>query len=65
MKTKGGTSFASIGFYPGVAQGAWKHAPVIPLPRCDALLQHIHPIFSDKPKAPMQLVLLKYYNLQQ
>ena len=33
------TSFASISFYPGAARGAWKHAPVIPLPRRDALLQ--------------------------
>ena len=28
---------ASISFYPGVAWGAWKHAPVIPLPRRTAL----------------------------
>ena len=30
---------ASISFYPGVAGGAWKHAPVIPLPRHTALLR--------------------------
>ena len=64
MKTKeNATSFISIGFCPGAAQGAWKHAPVIPLPKSDALLQ-AHPTFLDHPKAPMWLVLLKCYNLQ-
>ena len=48
----------SIGFYPGAVRGAWKHAPVIPLPRHDALLRAYPPYFSDKSKAPMQLVLL-------
>ena len=65
MKMKGGTtSFISIGFCPGVAQEAWKHAPIILLLRSDALLQ-AHPPFLDHPKAPMCLVLLKCYNLQQ
>ena len=45
------TSFASISFYPGVAQGAWKHTPIILLPRCHALLQ-AYPPFSDQPKHP-------------
>ena len=37
------TQDVSIGFYPGVACGNWKHAPVIPLPRSDALLQACPP----------------------
>ena len=46
MKTKGGTtSFVSIGFCPVAAQGAWKHAPIIPLPRSDAPLQAYPPYF--------------------
>ena len=46
MKTKKNmTSFVSIGFCPGAAQGAWKHAPVILLPRSDALLQAHPPYF--------------------
>ena len=32
------TKNVSIGLYPGAARGAWKHAPVVPLPRHDALL---------------------------
>ena len=42
---------ASISFYPGVARGAWKHAPIIPLPRCTALLQAPPPKFWIEPKA--------------
>ena len=39
------TSFISIGCFPGAARGAWKHAPVIPLPRSNALLQAYPPYF--------------------
>ena len=35
----------SIGHCPGVAWGAWKHAPIIPLLRHNASIQHVHPIF--------------------
>ena len=35
----------------GAAWGAWKHAPIIPLPRHNALIQHVHPVF-DNPKHP-------------
>ena len=42
---------ASISFYPGAARGAWKHAPIIPLPRCTALLRAQPPKISDQPKA--------------
>ena len=35
----------SIGLCPGVAWGAWKHAPIIPLPNYHALILHAHPIF--------------------
>ena len=53
MKTKeGATSFISIGFCPGVAWGAWKHAPVIPLPRHDALLQAYPSYFQTNQRQP-------------
>ena len=45
------TQDVSIGFYPGAACGAWKHAPIILLPRSDALLQ-AYPPFLDHPKHP-------------
>ena len=34
------TLTVSIGHCPGVAWGTWKHAPIIPLPRCTMLLNH-------------------------
>ena len=50
---------ASISFYPGAARGAWKHAPIIPLPRCTALLRAQPPKnFRSTKSIPMQLVLL-------
>ena len=33
----------------GVARGAWKCAPIIPLLRQNALIQHAHPVFFDNP----------------
>ena len=42
---------ASISFYPGAAWGAWKHAPVIPLPRRTALFRASPPKFWVKPEA--------------
>ena len=35
----------SISLCPGAAQGAWKHAPIIPLPRHNALIQACPPYF--------------------
>ena len=37
-------------FLSRLAQGAWKHAPVILLPRCTALLWAQPPKISDEPK---------------
>ena len=34
------TLTVSIGHYPGAAQGAWKHVPIILLPRCTMFLNH-------------------------
>ena len=42
----------SIGLYPGVARGAWKHAPIIPLPRHDALLRAHPPYFQTNQRHP-------------
>ena len=53
---------AFIGFYPGTARGAWKHAPIILLPRRTALLRALPPKFQRNQSVPMQLVLL---NIQQ
>ena len=36
----------------GAARGAWKHAPIILLPICNALIQHAHPVF-DIQKHPL------------
>ena len=38
-------NFVSIRFYPGVAWGAWKHAPIIPLPNYHALILYDHPFW--------------------
>ena len=47
----------SICLCPGVARGAWKHAPIIPLPNYHALILHAHPIlFTSKPPLVNELV---------
>ena len=40
------TQDVSISLCPGVACGAWKHAPIIPLPNYHALIVHAQPFFS-------------------
>ena len=49
---------ASICLCPGVAQGAWKHAPIIPLPNYYALIMHTHHFLGFTSKLPLVSVLV-------
>ena len=42
---------------PGAAWGAWKHAPIIPLPNYHALILHAHPIFFSSKLPPVSALV--------
>ena len=51
------TWFVSISLCPGMAQGAWKHAPIIPLPNYHALMLHAHPTFLSSKLPPVNVLV--------
>ena len=53
MKELLGIHYVSISLCPGVAHGAWKHAPIIPLPNYHALIVHAHPFQLSQPNSPV------------
>ena len=52
MKEMLGITNVSICLCPGAAWGAWKHAPINPLPNYHALILHARPTFFFIQTAP-------------